>query len=295
MHLKASVRSFARTFKLYTKDQSMPNVPQFVVGTENGFLPRQEPLSVLPKEFKVLEELLQKMPLKLKDGSPGLLSKGEFGQAVESKLPLYDVSKINDTRLLTGIPVTLIHSYLVALFRDYTFAASSYLLEPCDILHRKRGDYGLGRNRLPANLAVPLVKISDKLGAKPFMEYAQSYALYNYKRLDPKGGLNYDNLELIRTSSGLPAEHGFILVHVAMVAHTGRQVKSIAGALEAIQSQNRSAFNSELKNLLDTMKKINAVMDSMWAKSDPNDYLKFRTFIMGTKNQVIFLFRFEFN
>lgn len=54
--------------------------------------------------------------------------------------------------------------------------ASAYLLEPCDILYRKTGDYGLGRSVLPKNIAVPLVQVAEKIGAKPFMEYALSYA-----------------------------------------------------------------------------------------------------------------------
>jgi indoleamine 2,3-dioxygenase len=85
------------------------------------------------------------MPLTLPDGSPGLLAKGEFGPAVLKELPEYDVKDIHDPALLT------------ALFRDYTFAASAYLLEPCDLAMRKHGAYGLGRSVLPRNIAVPLV------------------------------------------------------------------------------------------------------------------------------------------
>jgi indoleamine 2,3-dioxygenase len=40
-----------------------------------------------------------------------------------------------------------------------------------------------------------------------------------------------------------------------------------------------------MKNLVSCMKKINAVMEDMWSKSEPRDYLKFRTFIMGIKDQ----------
>src|SRR5690554_2455996 len=47
------------------------SIPSFMVGTQNGFLPRQDPLDVLPKEYEALEQLLQKMPLTLKDGSKG--------------------------------------------------------------------------------------------------------------------------------------------------------------------------------------------------------------------------------
>jgi indoleamine 2,3-dioxygenase len=36
--------------------------------------------------------------------------------------------------------------------------------------------YGLGREVLPLNISSPLVVLANKLGARPFMEYAQSYA-----------------------------------------------------------------------------------------------------------------------
>jgi indoleamine 2,3-dioxygenase len=69
---------------------------------------------------------------------------------------------------------------------------SAYLLEPCDLecvfigsrpsavisdifnrYRRSKGQaYGVGRDRLPRNLAVPLKVVADKIGARPFMEYA---------------------------------------------------------------------------------------------------------------------------
>jgi indoleamine 2,3-dioxygenase len=156
-----------------------------------------------------------------------------------------------------------------ALFRDYTFATSAYLLEPCDIMNRKKGDYGLGRSKLPKQLAVPLHKISAKIGAKPYMEYAQSYSLYNFQKKSPSAGLEYENLKLIRQFSGMESESGFILVHVAMVAHSGDQVKHTLGALAALERNDRSAFDQEMRGLLGAMQKINGVMDTMWNHSAP--------------------------
>lgn len=255
-----------------------PSLPQFIVGTRNGFLPRQDPLVTLPDRFLPLESLLQRMPLSRPDmgGQPGLLADGSFGPAVDKELPVLEVDDIKDSRTL------------MALFRDYTFAASAYLLEPCDIMNRKKGEYGLGRQILPKNLAVPLSKVSAKIGARPFMEYAQSYALYNYKKLDNNLPLEYDNLALIRSFSGMESESGFILVHVAMVAHTADQVKHTIAALSAVERQDRALFDQEMKGLLSSLQRINGVMDTMWTRSSPDDYLKFRTFIMGTKAQPMF-------
>ncbi|CAG8523017.1 12706_t:CDS:2, partial [Acaulospora colombiana] len=127
------------------------SLPTFMVGYKNGFLPRQDPLVRLPDQFCILDHLLQKMPIQLPDGERGLLAKGELGEAVKH-LPLYDVSGISDQRLL-----------------------SAYLLEPCDIMFKEKKDYGLGRQILPRNIAVPLTIIAKKLHAFPFMEYALSY------------------------------------------------------------------------------------------------------------------------
>ncbi|KAK3816393.1 MAG: hypothetical protein J3Q66DRAFT_283345 [Benniella sp.] len=251
------------------------SIPSFMVGIQNGFLPRQDPLDVLPKEYQALEELLQKMPLTLKDGSKGLLALGQFGEACKS-LPQYDLSNVEDSELLS------------ALYRDYTFVASAYLLEPCDLLYRKTGDYGLGRSVLPKNIAVPLVQVAEKIGAKPFMEYALSYALYNYRRIDKSKGLVWGNLELIRPFSGDPSELGFIISHVTMVSHSGELVKNTVRTLEAADKGNRRLFNESLSNVVSTYEKINVEMETMWQRSLPADYLKFRTFIMGTKNQPMF-------
>ncbi len=108
------------------------------------------------------------MPIKKRDGSPGLLAQYKFGDE-SAKIPDYSnkIKTIEDTNLLS------------ALFRDYTFWASSYLLEPCHHNMIAAGDthsFGLGRQVLPLNIANPLMIIGEKLGSKPFMEYALSYA-----------------------------------------------------------------------------------------------------------------------
>ncbi|KAI9006653.1 hypothetical protein CLU79DRAFT_892169 [Phycomyces nitens] len=265
-----------RLFSMLVDHSPSPTLPMFTVGITNGFLPRKEPLARLPETFDRLETLLQRMPLQTLDGTPGLLASGQFGDAVRDELPLYEVDSIEDQHLLS------------ALFRDYTFAASAYLLEPCDILHRDRKDYGLGRKVLPMNIAVPLSKIAKKINSKPFMD-ALSYALCNYKRINPLGDLTYDNLALIRSFAGSESEKGFILNHVTMVSHSGNLVKFAVGALESVEKQDRAGFNSNMSGLNETYEAINEEMEMMWSRSQPEDYMKFRTFIMGTKNQASLL------
>lgn len=128
------------------------SVPAFMVSTTRGFLPRQEPLERLPREFDVVESLLRRMPIKMLDGSAGLLAKFTFGETLERELP--DLSEeVEKYR----------HDLVVmnALYRDYSFLASAYLFEPCHERFLRDAPYGLGRQRLPRCVALPIVKIAE--------------------------------------------------------------------------------------------------------------------------------------
>ena len=107
----------------------------------------------------------------------------------------------------------------------------------------------------------------NRSGFKPFMEYAGSYALFNYRQEDPSLGLEYSNLRLIRAfehgHDPSSSEAGFVLVHVAMVRNSGRLVEGAVDALSACSSGDRGAFAAALGLVVQAMTDINAVMESM--------------------------------
>ncbi|KAL9103745.1 MAG: hypothetical protein Q9163_001249 [Psora crenata] len=258
----------------------------FTVSTFNGFLPITAPLVDLPPSFAPLASLLERMPIRTLSGAPGLLAHFSFGVTVQAEL--LDLSAEVDVEVRRGD-----RRVLSALFRDYCFLTSAYLLEPC--YERKSmglEGYGLGRQSLPAQVARPLVKLAEALGHKPFMEYASSYALYNWRLEDPKKGMEYTNLRLIRAfEHGLDShssEAGFVLTHVDMVKHSGTLVRAAMEALDGCEKQDRQMFNDGLRTLVEGMKEVNAVMESMWKRSKPNDYNSFRTFIFGITKQSMF-------
>lgn len=116
---------------------------------------------------------MESLPYLKKDGTYGLLYYGKLGEYVEKKFPLLDVSQITDHHLLT------------ALFRDYTILQSAYLLEDCFLRFLSTGSYGLAKDLLPMNISIPLHTISKKLQCAPWMDYARTYVLSNFKRKDP--------------------------------------------------------------------------------------------------------------
>lgn len=134
------------------------------------------------------------------------------------------------------------------------------------------------------------------------MEYAGSYALFNYRLADPAAGLAYSNLRLIRAfEHGLhpeSSEAGFVLVHIDMVRNSGPLVAGTMRCLDTAAAvrdraslgtvEERTRFNEGLASILDAMRKINSVMETMWGKSRPTEYTSFRTFIFGITSQSMF-------
>jgi indoleamine 2,3-dioxygenase len=144
------------------------SLPAFMVSTSRGFLPRDNPIVQLPPDFDTLESILRRMPVKTADGSPGLLAMGTFGETVDKELPDL-IAAIN--KHASNLPL------MNALYRDYSFLASAYLLEPCkhidvDIFHHiltteghqrfiKGQSYGLARHVLPRNIALPICRVAE--------------------------------------------------------------------------------------------------------------------------------------
>lgn len=127
-------------------------LPAFMVSTTRGFLPRQEPIIELPAEFAALESILTRMPIKTLDGMPGLLATFTLGETVLKDLPdlTSAVNKYKDNLPLQN-----------ALYRDYSFLASAYLLEPCHERFLKGEGYGLGRQTLPAVISLPISRCAE--------------------------------------------------------------------------------------------------------------------------------------
>lgn len=128
------------------------SLPAFMVSTTRGFLPRMNPVVTLPKEFEPLESLLQRMPVKTLSGEPGLLAHSKLGDVVDNEFP--DLADEMD-KYKDDLPM------MNALYRDYSFLASAYLLEPCHERFVRGEEYGLGRQTLPKNIARPIARCAE--------------------------------------------------------------------------------------------------------------------------------------
>jgi indoleamine 2,3-dioxygenase len=147
--------SIAPTLNFNVLRDTKPNdttLPAFMVSTTRGFLPRQEPIISLPAEFDVLESILARMPIKTLNGTPGLLATATLGETVLKELTdlTNAINKYKDNLPLMN-----------ALYRDYSFLASAYLLEPCHERFMKGESYGLGRQTLPSVISLPISRCAQ--------------------------------------------------------------------------------------------------------------------------------------
>lgn len=127
-------------------------LPAFMVSTTRGFLPRADPIIRLPAEFDALESILTRMPIKTLVGTPGLLATSSLGETVLKELP--DLTSAID-KYKENLPLQN------ALYRDYSFLASAYLLEPCHGRFMKGESYGLGRETLPTVISLPISRCAE--------------------------------------------------------------------------------------------------------------------------------------
>ena len=131
----------------------------FTITTSNGFLPYATAPSTLPGAFRPLLSLLDRLPVRKADGSPGLLANYELGPTVLAELS--DLTSEVDKLVTTdGSPDLFL---VTAAFRDYSFLASAYLLEPCweNWCKNPEKGYGLGRGLLPKSIASPMCRCAE--------------------------------------------------------------------------------------------------------------------------------------
>lgn len=129
----------------------------FTININKGFMPLWTPRVELPAGFEAVAKLVESLPVVKLDGSPGLLATYELGPTIDNDNALPNlVDKIDELVETNGQPDLFA---VTAVFRDYAFIGSAYLLEPCWERYQSGLEgYGLGRQTLPKAIAGPLVK-----------------------------------------------------------------------------------------------------------------------------------------
>jgi len=240
----------------------------FDVSSEHGFLPIKEPLKVLPEQFNKLQNLINKLHVFYSENNSKNGVLGIPDEIVSQVGIIPDYSKLIE--LETDVFV------LQALYRAYTFVTSGFTLEQAYQEFLKSGNYGVARQLLPANIAVPLVLVSNKLDVYPWLDYHYSYSLGNYVKKNSDGDLHWQNLDMACKFTGTSDEIGFIMVHVYINEMSPNLVGSVL-------DYGRNKDTTSLQICGRVMQEMNRRRRDMWTASRHERYNDFRIFIMGIK------------
>ncbi|GIV11615.1 MAG: hypothetical protein KatS3mg020_1106 [Fimbriimonadales bacterium] len=138
--------------------------------------------------------------------------------------------------------------------------------------------------RIPSNLAQPWYEVSQQVGRPPVLSYA-SYALDNWRRLDPNAPIELGNIVLLQNFLAGLDEEWFILIHVDIEAKAARALRQIPSALAAAERQDASALKHALSEVAAALEQMYAVLQRMPEACDPYIYYhRVRPYIHGWKN-----------
>jgi len=235
----------------------------FCTDSNHGFLPMEDPLPRLSAPYEALQTLVDELPT---------LVRGDEETLQKKVLSLEDMD-VTSNELSVRV--------VAALYRAYCFVASAYLLHPSHVHFLQTKTYGVARDRLPRNIARPLVQLADTLHVFPWLEYSFGYSLGNYVRKDTSKGLDYENLQMACSFTGTDDETGFIMVHVDINQHSPSLLKTCNDLLQDFHENNNPV--TSLGNVVKVLEAMNASRKKMWEASRWERYNDFRVFIMGSQ------------
>uniref|UniRef100_A0A8D2MB80 Indoleamine 2,3-dioxygenase 2 n=1 Tax=Zonotrichia albicollis TaxID=44394 RepID=A0A8D2MB80_ZONAL len=135
---------------------------------------------------------------------------------------------------------------------------------------------------LPRNLAVPFWEVSQALGLPPILSHAD-FVLANWRRKDPDGPLEMENLDTIITLPGGDSLRGFILVTVLVEKAAVPGIKAIPRALGATVQGDEESLHRALEELAGAIEAMREALRRMHDYVDPEVfYSVVRIFLSGS-------------
>ena len=203
----------------------MLELQSFAIDAQRGFLPSEDPLTQLPPGFEGWEDLAGRLPK--------LFASDQLRTLIE-QLAIPDV-----TLLKTDAELERAMMLLSYLGHGYVWTQKP------------------PPSSLPQALAIPWHAIAARLGRPPVLSYA-SYALHNWRRINPQRGIELGNIALLQNFLGGIDEEWFILVHIDIENKAG-------AALPLLLQGQKAATDGDSPLLLKILQSIAAILEPMYA------------------------------
>lgn len=232
----------------------IPDLAEYGISPEHGFLPDVLPLARLPDPYYNKWEAVAA-------NLQSLILTGRLRDVVD-RLPVLSTSGLEHDAEWRRAYVLL------------TFFAHGYIWggqTPRDVV--------------PPSISAPLLAICAHLEVPPVSTYAAS-VLWNFKPLFVDEGIDQlDNLATLLTFSGSLDESWFYLVSVAIEARGGPIIPLMLGAISAARQGDSATVTRCLRGFAERLDDLGSLLRRMHENCDPAFfYNKIRTFLAGSKN-----------
>ncbi len=228
------------------------DLKSFELSRERGFLSEPDPALELPAAFARWDELGASLPK--------LLAAGRARAALRA-LPVLDAATLSGDGVLR-------RAMLLLSYFGHAHVWGGSEPEP----------------RVPAGVAVPWCAVAARLGRPPVLSYA-SYALDNWRRIEPSGPLELGNLAITQNFLGGVDEDWFILVHLEIEARAGALLREVGPASAAAAARDERALGESLEAISSGIESLCQSLNRMPEQCDPYVYYRrVRPYIHGWKD-----------
>ncbi|KAM0720923.1 hypothetical protein Q7P37_003208 [Cladosporium fusiforme] len=232
----------------------IPNLADFDVSIENGFLPSQPPLDTLPDEYyQPWEDIVKNLQ--------GLVLSKRLRREVE-RLPVLSTDRLQDAQQWRRA-----YSILGFITHAYIWGGN----KPAE--------------RIPPPITIPFMKACERLELPPVATYA-GLVLWNWKPLFGSERTDtLSNLDMLHTFTGSMDEKWFYLVSVAIEARGAPLIPMMLHAIEAARRGDRDVVLESLRNFAERIDELGVLLTKMYDNCDPHVfYNRIRPFLAGSKN-----------
>ncbi|XP_015827846.1 indoleamine 2,3-dioxygenase 1 [Nothobranchius furzeri] len=137
---------------------------------------------------------------------------------------------------------------------------------------------------LPSNLAVPLWEVSQRLGLPPILTHADA-ALANWRKKDPEGPLDMENLELLIRLPGGESGRGFFLVTLLVELAAVPAIRSIPHVINGVRSGDTEAVVRALEDISQSIQEMTDALKLMQEYVEPSVFYGImRIYLSGWKD-----------
>ncbi|XP_040898519.1 indoleamine 2,3-dioxygenase 1 [Toxotes jaculatrix] len=138
--------------------------------------------------------------------------------------------------------------------------------------------------KLPRNLAVPYWEVSQRLGLPPILTHADG-VLANWRKKDPEGPFDMDNLELLVSLPGGDSVRGFFMVTLLVELAAVPALRNIPTVINSVRCSDTETVARALEDISQSIQNMTDALKLMQVYVEPSVFYGImRIYLSGWKD-----------